>query len=92
MKLFKRFLHWIIAGSSVVGFLGGWALFAHSLKPVATPASVPSVSASQSAAPVQLPDLPPIPSIDGTQPNIQPLQNLPAPSFSPRIFFRTGGS
>ncbi len=34
MKNFKTFLHFLIAFTSIFGFLGGWATLAHSRKPI----------------------------------------------------------
>lgn len=34
MKSFKTFLHLLITGASLAGFVGGWAVFAHSPKPL----------------------------------------------------------
>jgi hypothetical protein len=52
MKIFKKLLHYWIALASVLSFLGGWVILAHSPKPVQSqPGSVQSVA---------LPDLPPI--------------------------------
>jgi hypothetical protein len=34
MKTFKTGLHILIASFSILGFLGGWATFAHSRKPI----------------------------------------------------------
>jgi hypothetical protein len=34
MKSFKTFLHFMITGASLAGFLGGWVVLAHSPKPV----------------------------------------------------------
>jgi hypothetical protein len=52
MKIFKKVLRYWIAIASVLSFLGGWVILAHSPKPVQSqPASVQSVA---------LPNLPPI--------------------------------
>jgi hypothetical protein len=52
MKIFRKVLRYWIAIASVLSFLGGWVILAHSPKPVQLqPASVQSVA---------LPNLPPI--------------------------------
>lgn len=86
MKIFKNSLRIGIAASTVVGFVGGWALFAHSLKPVAT---------TQESAQVQLepvPTLAPL-NFDQRARNIQvqsPSIFSQSQMFRPRL--RTGGS
>jgi len=85
MNNFKIGLRVWIAISSMVGFLGGWALLAHSPKPA---------QPTQPAAVVQqvdLPPLPPMPSFNMQNTNFQPLPVVPQTNFSlPRL--RTGGS
>jgi hypothetical protein len=86
MQPFKIGLRIWIATSSLLGFLGGWALLAHSPKP-AQPSQPPALQVQ----PVELPPLPPMPSFNTSNANIQPLQAIPQSSFSlPRM--RTGGS
>jgi hypothetical protein len=85
MKHFKPILRIWIAFCSLVGFFGGWAMLAHSPKPV---------QAAQSAAvgqPIQLAPLPPMPSFNQTGSNLQPIPFQPQTSFvMPQL--RTGGS
>ena len=52
MKIFKKALHYWIAIASVFSFLGGWALLAHSPKPV-QPASVANIAPLQNLPPIQ---------------------------------------
>lgn len=52
MKIFRKVLRYWIAIASVLSFLGGWVILAHSPKPVQ-----PQPSSAQSVA---LPNLPPI--------------------------------
>jgi hypothetical protein len=57
MKIFRKLLRYWIAIASVLSFLGGWVILAHSPKPVQlTPATVQSVA---------LPNLPPIQAYGG---------------------------
>jgi hypothetical protein len=85
MQPFKIGLRIWIATSSLLGFLCGWALLAHSPKP-AQPSQPPAL-----VQPVELPPLPPMPSFNVNNTNIQPLPAIPQTSFSlPRM--RTGGS
>lgn len=88
MKPLKLTLRIWLAVTSVVSFLAGWVLFAHAGKP----APLFSSQAGQSepvSAPVQMPTLEPVPSLDSLVNNgAQPLQA--APSFtimrsSPRL-------
>jgi hypothetical protein len=58
MKIFRKLLRYWIGIASVLSFLGGWVILAHSPKPVQ---STPS-SAAQSVA---LPTLPPIQAYGG---------------------------
>jgi hypothetical protein len=95
MKIFKSALHYWIAIVSVLSFLVGWGMLAHSLKPVA--------AASQVASPgtASLPALPPIQAFGGLSGsgasgsnggsglNFTAPINPPASSF-PRL--RSGGS
>jgi hypothetical protein len=104
MKPLKISLRIWIALSSLLSFLGGWALFSHSGKPaplIASP-SAPSFNSSDQNAQnaVLLPTLQPLPSLDqltnSSNNQIQPLQSLPAitnfmvNNSSPRL--RTRGS
>ena len=54
MKIFRKLLRYWIAVASVLSFLGGWVILAHSPKPVQGPTS------SAAAQSVALPNLPPI--------------------------------
>ncbi len=86
IKQFKNSLRMLIAGSSVMGFVAGWVLLAHSGKPVqVTSAPAPLAPASS------ISQLGPIPG-NIQDPNLQPLAPIPAPQyqFTPRL--RTGGS
>ncbi len=58
MKIFRKALRYWIAIASVLSFLGGWVILAHSPKPVQPqPATV---------LPAALPSLPPIQAYGGT--------------------------
>ncbi len=88
MKLFQNSLRMLIAAGSVGGFFGGWALLAHSGKPVA----VEPPQAQVAPAPLRPQDL-----ITGPSSQLQPLEPLqplqPSPFRSmPRTRLRTGGS
>jgi hypothetical protein len=61
MKIFKNFLHVLIALGSMIGFLLGWAVLAHSGKPIQPGGQ--GVSAALQPALAALPPLPPIQSI-----------------------------
>jgi len=85
MKYTKYGLRIWLAMGSVVGFLGGWALLAHSPKPAQPIQNSPVV------------EFTPLPTLSPLQPfnqKSQGLQQLPQPSqnrsFRPRM--RTGGS
>jgi hypothetical protein len=88
MKPFRKILRYWIALASVLSFLGGWAILAHSPKPV----QLQVVSAQSSAA---LQDLPPIQAYDSNNngqdffSNNVPAGTLPNSGF-PRL--RTRGS
>lgn len=87
MKHFKMSLRVWIAVSSVVGFIGGWALLAHAPKPVQ--ASQLSPSTQVELAP--LPTLAPLPSLSSQGNTLQQLPSFSQPRASfPRL--RTGGS
>jgi len=103
MKPLKIGLRIWIGITSIVSFLGGWALFSHAGKPAPLISSPPVVSADSSAqigstAGVQfapIPTLPPMPSMDSPSigSSLQPLPSLPntaLQSSMPR--FRTRGS
>jgi hypothetical protein len=91
MKIFKIGLRIWIAAISVVSFLIGWIMFAHSGKPVSI------FGSSSQPLPVQASQFQPIPTIpplNDPQLNTQTFQSLPQQqpqmSFQPRL--RTGGS
>ncbi len=85
MKYTKLGLRIWLALSSVAGFLGGWALLAHSPKPAQPIQNQPMVEITP------LPTLAPLPSFNQRN---QGFQQLPSVSqnqgFRPRL--RTGGS
>jgi hypothetical protein len=87
MKIIKTALHYWFAIVSVLSFLAGWGMLAHSLKPVqpgqATTANVSS-----------LPSLPPIQAFGGGSGSGSGL-NLAAPSTQSNLgapLLRSGGS
>src|SRR5450759_3756405 len=93
MKIYKLALRIWIGLASVLGFLGGWALLAHSGKPVpfTTSSAVSSnvvqptlqtITATDPSTGSPIPTLPPLPTVQsGTAtPTSQPVQ-LPMPSF-----------
>jgi hypothetical protein len=81
MKIIKTALHYWIALVSVLSFLVGWGMLAHSLKPV-------QASTQNTAA---LPALPPIQAFGGlTGNNSGSGLNYPPTSVFPRL--RSGGS
>ena len=61
MKIFRKILRYWIGIASVLSFLGGWVILAHSPKPV-QPQSV----SSSSVPPIALPSLPPIQAYGAT--------------------------
>ncbi len=97
MRLMKFVLRFWIALTSVFSFLVGWALLAHSPKPV----QAKTLTAPSSAIVVTpLPTLAPLPSLEfsGTtgssilMPQINIQQSQPAPVFSQAPLFSSGGS
>jgi hypothetical protein len=86
MKIIKTALHYWFAIISVVSFLAGWGMLAHSLKPIQ-----PSQATSGNTA--SLPALPPIQAYDGGIGNGSGL-NLSAPNNQSNIYpiLRSGGS
>jgi hypothetical protein len=86
MKGLLYSLRILIAAGSLGGFIGGWALLAHSGKPVAS-AAPPAQIAPAPLRPQDLLTLPPS-QLQPLQP-LQPLAPFP-PMTSPRL--RTGGS
>jgi hypothetical protein len=87
MKPFKASLRVLIATSSVAGFLGGWALLAHSPKP-AQASQQPPAQVEQT----QLPPLPPMPEFNSQANDFQPIPISPQPFTNFRGRMRTGGS
>jgi hypothetical protein len=88
MKFLKNGLRTWVALTSIAGFLGGWAVFAHSEKPITSTAQQP-VQQQIEVAP--LPTLPAIPSLNQPIQQIQPIQPMPQiNTFSRKM--RTGGS
>ncbi len=94
MDKFQRKLRLVIATGSAVGFLGGWALLAHSGKPVAA-ASTPTVDTETT---ITIPSsLPPInfnalEAQGSSSGSIQPLMTQPTFQTFSRPRLRTGGS
>ena len=87
MKIIKSATHYWIAILSVLSFLVGWGMLAHSLKPVQT-----TRATSQNTA--ALPNLPPIQAFGGLTGNnggsgLNITNNPPSTGF-PRL--RSGGS
>ncbi len=77
MKLFRKLLRYWIGIASVLSFLGGWVILAHSPKPVQSQ----STSAS-SVPPLALPSLPPIQAYGGTSNNGPTFFSTTAPGNS----------
>jgi hypothetical protein len=92
MSFIKTSLRSIIAVTSVLSFLGGWALFSHSQKP----AGSTNTQAAASSVVNPLPTLAPLPTLDfssNTQTQLQPLPAQPAFAFRQSMGrLRTGGS
>jgi hypothetical protein len=84
MKLFQYAIRVLIFVGSVAGFFGGWALFAHSNKPVAAEVSAPSVAPLSPLSPLDF-DAP-----TSSQP-IQPIAPMPRTQMTPPRL-RTRGS
>jgi hypothetical protein len=88
MKIFKKFLHILIALGSMIGFLVGWAVLAHSGKPVQP--GQPALAVPQQAL-APLPTLPPIQAVqNNTVPNDSQLQFV-VPQVQPSTGFFSGG-
>jgi hypothetical protein len=86
-----------IAITAAVSFLTGWAMLAHSAKPVS--ASAATSTTGSAAGPLSLPTLAPVPPLSsftsgGSQPaqNLQPLQIQPSSPFASSPALRTRGS
>ena len=98
MKPLKFGLRIWIAFTSILAFLGGWALFSHANKPVPIFSTSSQSQSIDSGALAPIPTLPPVPSLDqltngSSSSAIQPLPSLPqmsAQQFMPRM--RTMGS
>jgi len=92
MKPLKLGLRVWILITSLVSFLGGWALLSHAGKP----APLGSAPATTSSSLAPIPTLPAVPSIDSLtsgSSNLQPLPSLQlntSQNFFPRM--RTSGS
>ncbi len=91
MKLFRFALNIWITIASVVSFLIGWAVLAHSPKPVQ-----PSTSQSPAVNVTPLPTLTPLQNFqfggDNNQPNFQVQAPPPVQNIMPQPLFQTGGS
>ncbi|MCX6066586.1 MAG: hypothetical protein NT121_12650 [Chloroflexi bacterium] len=93
MKNLKNSLHILLTFASVIGFLGGWATFAHSRKPI-------QPVTAQPLALEPLTPLTPLRAIDGSSVNMSDnnsnwLLNLFTPvrrTRSSRAMFATRGS
>ena len=84
MKLFKKAVHYWFAIVSVVSFLVGWGMLAHSLKPIQ-----PAWASNGNAA--NLPSLPPIQAFGNGNGGLNLSSSNNRSNFgSP--FLRTGGS
>lgn len=97
MRIMKVALRFWIALTSVFSFLVGWAMLAHSPKPVQAKSLVTSAS---SAVITPLPTLAPLPSLEfsgnsssnGSQVPQVNIQQPPSPMFSQAPIFSSGGS
>lgn len=78
MQWLKHTLRLLMAGGSVLGFLGGWVLLAHAGKPAPVTTPAPVIVAQ------------PAPSFNGSPFRLQPLPSSPSFSVGPRL--RTRGS
>jgi hypothetical protein len=76
MKLFRKLLRYWIGIASVLSFLGGWVILAHSPKPVQPQ------STSASVSPTVLSTLPPIQAYGGTSNNGPTFFSTTAPGNS----------
>jgi len=74
MKIFRKLLRYWIGIASVLSFLGGWVILAHSPKPVQFQSS------SSAIQPSALPTLPPIQAYGATTGNGITFFSTPAPS------------
>ena len=76
----QKYLRAIMTGGSILGFVGGWMLLAHSGKPVAAIDPPPRIVAPA-----------PVPQINAPS-SLQPLPSLPQTRSMLRPRLRTGGS
>jgi hypothetical protein len=88
MKAYKTFLHLWITAASLLSFLGGWALLAHSRKPIQ-----PVQTTTVNIAP--MPTLPPIQFFNGEEAGgglnfVTPNKSQPIQQSAPLLM--TGGS
>ena len=90
MKFLKNGIRTWVAITSITGFLGGWAVFAHAEKPVTNTAQQQPPAQIQVQPLSTLPPIPPMNQpIQQIQP-IQPIQQMPQINTFSRM--RTGGS
>jgi hypothetical protein len=90
MKIFRKLLHYWFAFISVLSFLGGWAMLAHSLKPI-QPLQTTTTSVNVSS----MPNLPPIQAFGSNSTGNSNGLNFTSPSQQQNSYFpvlRTGGS
>jgi hypothetical protein len=76
MKIFRKLLRYWIGIASVLSFLGGWVILAHSPKPV-------QLQSSSSVQPIALPSLPPIQAYGATTNNGPTFFSTTAPTNPP---------
>lgn len=92
MKHIKTSLRTLISATSIIAFVGGWALFAHSQKP----ASFVTSNQSSPVQSVQIPTLAPIPTLEPFNNAPRQLQAAPSSSSNSFVFtqpmLRTRGS
>lgn len=92
MNFLKNGLRTWVAITSIAGFLGGWAVFAHAEKPVTNSVQQQQPAQIQTAPLPTLPALPPMNQpIQQIQP-VQPIQIQPMPQINTFSRMRTGGS
>jgi hypothetical protein len=76
MKIFRKLLRYWIGIASVLSFLGGWVILAHSPKPV-------QLQSSSSVQPIALPSLPSIQAYGATTNNGPTFFSTTAPTNPP---------
>jgi hypothetical protein len=76
MKIFRKILRFWIGIASVLSFLGGWVILAHSPKPVL-------LQSTSSVQPIALPSLPPIQAYGATTSNAPTFFSTTAPTNPP---------